>query len=208
MGTDAFRPPSAFRARNPRPRRGMRRALRRVRPPREAGRVRRIVLVGFMAAGKTVVGRELARRLRWEHLDLDRAIERREGRSVAQIFAEDGEARFRELEVEATAAAAERSSVVISPGGGWITRPELLEALGPGTLSVWLRVSADEAVRRASASPGVRPLLAGPDPLAAARALLAVREPLYARADVHVWTDARPRNDVIAEIIRAVWARA
>jgi shikimate kinase len=116
--------------------------------------VRRVVLVGFMAAGKTAVGAELARRLGWTHVDLDRAIEAREGKRVARIFAEDGEARFRALEADLTAELALADAVVLTPGGGWIAQPGRLEALGAGTLTVWLRVSAAEAVRRAAASPG------------------------------------------------------
>ena len=100
------------------------------------GPIRRVVLVGFMASGKTEVGRILAERLGWAHVDLDRLIEERAGRRVAEIFAADGEAAFRRLEAEATVEVAARERLVISPGGGWITNPMLLDALGPGTLSV------------------------------------------------------------------------
>lgn len=166
--------------------------------------VSRVVLVGFMGAGKTAVGQIVAERLGWTHLDLDAEIERREGRAVREIFAADGEARFRALEAEATAEVANRTGVVLSPGGGWITRPELLDLFGPGTLAVWLRVSPEEAVRRAAAAPGERPLLAGPDPLAAARRLLAGRQALYARAALHVETEGRAPDEVAAEIVAAV----
>lgn len=162
--------------------------------------VERVVLLGFMAAGKTAVGAELARRLGWAHVDLDHEIERREGRTVARIFAEDGEARFRELEARATAELASRSRLILSPGGGWITGEGNLEALGAATLSVWLQVSPEEAVRRASATPGERPLLAGPDPLEAARRLLEARAPLYARAGLQVDTAGRTPAQV-ADII-------
>ena len=169
--------------------------------------VARVVLLGFMAAGKTAVGAELARRLGWEHLDVDREIARRAGRSVAAIFAAEGEAGFRRREAEATAALAGRGGVVLSPGGGWIAAPGRLESLGAGTLSVWLRVTPEEAVRRAAAEPGERPLLAGPDPLAAVRALLAAREPLYARADLHLSTAGRTPAQLAAEIEHLVRAR-
>jgi shikimate kinase len=167
-----------------------------------------VVLLGFMAAGKTAVGAELARRLGWAHLDLDREIERREGRAVAAIFAAEGEARFRELEARATAELASHGRVVLSPGGGWIGGAGNLEALGAGTLSVWLRVSPEEAVRRAGAAPGERPLLAGPDPLEAARRLLEARAPLYARADVQVDTEGRSPAEVADIIATEVRARA
>ena len=166
-----------------------------------------MVLLGFMGAGKTVVGALLAERLGWIHVDLDREIERREGRRVAEIFAADGEARFRRLEAEATARVGRSAGIVLSPGGGWITRPGLLDVLGAGTLSVWLKVGAEEAVRRAAAAPGERPLLAGADPLAAARRLLAEREPLYARADLAVDTEGRAPSEVAEEIEREVRRR-
>ena len=161
-----------------------------------------MVLLGFMAAGKTAVGRELARRLGWTHVDLDAWIEQRDGRRIATIFSEDGEARFREMEARATGDVVAMRGVVLSPGGGWITRPENLEALGAGTLSVWLQVSPEEAVRRAGGTPGERPLLAGPHPLAAARRLLEQRAPLYARAALHVNTEGRP-PETVAEIIES-----
>ncbi len=166
--------------------------------------VRRVVLVGFMASGKTVVGAILARRLGWAHVDLDRVIEARAGRGVAEIFAAEGEAAFRRLEAEATAEVAAREGVVLTPGGGWVTNPALLAALGPGTLSVWLQVTPEEAVLRASARPGERPLLAGPDPLAAARRLLEARAAHYARAAAAVDTGGRAPEQVADEIARLV----
>ena len=114
-----------------------------------------------MCSGKTAVGAALAERLGWEHVDLDREIERAAGQAVRDIFAADGEAAFRAMEVEATRRVATRTRVVLSPGGGWITNPALLDLLGPGTLAVWLQVSPEEAVRRSAAAPGERPLLAG-----------------------------------------------
>ena len=170
--------------------------------------IERVVLLGFMAAGKTAVGAELARLLGWAHVDLDREIERREGRSVAAIFAAEGEGRFREMEAVATAEVAARTRVVVSPGGGWITGAGNLEALGDRTLAVWLRVSPEEAVRRAGVSPGERPLLAGPEPLEAARRLLEARAPLYARAGLHVDTEGRSPGEVAAIIETELRARS
>jgi shikimate kinase len=179
-----------------------------VAPSAEAGApVARVVLVGMMAAGKTAVGAALAARLGWTHVDLDREVERRAGRSVARIFAEEGEARFRVREAEAAAALAGRPRVVLSTGGGWGADAGALDALGPGTLAVWLRVPPEEAVRRAAAAPGERPLLAGADPLAAVRRLLEAREQRYARAAVRVETGGRTVEQVTTEIEAAVRAR-
>ena len=164
------------------------------------GPIDRIVLVGMMCSGKTAVGAALAERLGWEHVDLDREIERAAGQAVRDIFAADGEAAFRALEAEATRRVATRTRVVLSPGGGWITNPALLDLLGPGTLAVWLQVSPEEAVRRSAAAPGERPLLAGPDPLGAVRRLLAERERFYARAHLHLPTDGRSAGEAAHEI--------
>lgn len=174
-------------------------------PAEGAARARCVVLLGFMAAGKSAVGALLAERLGWAHVDLDREIERREGRRVAEIFAGEGEARFRALEAEVTAEVGRRTEIVLSPGGGWVTRPELRDLLHPLTLVVRLLVSPEEAVRRAAAAPGERPLLAGADPLAAARRLLAEREPLYAAAaGLSIETEGRAPAEVAEEIAGVV----
>lgn len=165
----------------------------------------------MMASGKSAVGAALAERLGWDLVDLDREVEAIAGRPVREIFARDGEAAFRALEAEATARIAGRERVVLAPGGGWITNPELLDALGPGTLSVWLRVTAEEAAARAAGQPGERPLLAGADPAAALRTLLSRREPLYARAALHLDTGGRTVAQVAGDIeieLRARTGRA
>jgi shikimate kinase len=165
-----------------------------------AGPIHRVVLVGMMCSGKSAVGAALAQRLGWDHVDLDREIEREAERPVRDIFATDGEAAFRRMEAEATTRIARRTRVVLSPGGGWITNPDLLDALGPGTLCVWLQVSADEALRRSAAAPGERPLLAGPDPLGALRRLMAERERFYARAHLVLPTDGRSVDGAARDI--------
>lgn len=161
----------------------------------------RVLLVGFMAAGKTSVGVELAACLGWSHVDVDAAIEAREGRRIAEIFRESGEAAFRDLEAEAAAAALARRHVVVSPGGGWAEQPGGWEAVPEATLSVWLRVSHSEVLRRTRSGTARtdRPLLdgAGED---AVRRLLLRREPYYARATLHIQTDGRTAPAVAAEI--------
>jgi shikimate kinase len=169
--------------------------------------IERIVLVGMMCSGKSAVGAALAELLGWTHVDLDREIEREAGRSIREIFASEGEAAFRRMEAEATRRIAERTRVVLSPGGGWITNPDLLDALGPGTLCVWLQVSPEEAVRRSAAAPGERPLLAGPDPLGAVRRLLAEREPFYARAHLVLPTDGRTVGGAARDIHASIRGR-
>ena len=168
-----------------------------------APRPRRIVLVGVMAAGKSTVGALLADRLGWAFVDLDRVVRGRTGRSPAEVIRGSGEAAFRDLEARLTAELAGRSRVVIAPGGGWVTRPELAERLGPGTVRIWLRISPEEAVRRAAADTVDRPLLEGPEGrVVRAAELLRSREPLYERAEWVVDVDERRPAAVVDEILR------
>ncbi|MBW3554965.1 MAG: shikimate kinase [Gemmatimonadetes bacterium] len=164
---------------------------------------RRIVMVGFMAAGKSVVGRELARRLGWRLVDLDERIAERAGRSAGQLIREEGEAAFRALEREATAELAGAERVVLAPGGGWGTRPELTRLLGDGTVRVWLRISAAEAVTRAEAERVDRPLL-GPRAgrLERSESLLRERSRFYQLAELVVEVEGRTPAELADEIVR------
>ncbi|MBI4408369.1 MAG: shikimate kinase [Gemmatimonadetes bacterium] len=164
----------------------------------------RIVLIGFMASGKSTVGRKLAELLGWRFLDFDEEIERRTGRSVPQIFQESGEPEFRRLEAALTAEVAALDRLVLAPGGGWITQPGLRALLPSGSLLVWLRISAAEAVRRARRAPTHRPLLAGPDPLGLAQALLREREPFYRLAHAVVDVDGRDPDEIARQIVEMV----
>jgi shikimate kinase len=148
-----------------------------------------IFLIGFMASGKTTVGRLLAERLEWAFVDLDKLIEEGAGRTVADIFAAEGEAGFRKRETEAVLAAAQRRKTVVATGGGAPCRPENIEAMLAAGRVYWLDVSAEEAVRRSGTASG-RPLLDGAaDPLAAARELLEARRPFYERAHERLDTE-------------------
>ena len=164
-------------------------------------RMRTIVLVGFMAAGKTTVGRLLAERLGWRFVDLDEHIEGRTGSSIAAIFRDSGEPAFRELEGRMAAQFLSEHDCVLATGGGWAAGPGALDRLPAHVRSIWLRVSAEEVVRRIGGSPAVRPLLQVTDPLAEARALLATREPFYRKADWHVDVDDRSPAEIAAGIM-------
>ena len=176
-----------------------------VREPGPA--IERVVLLGYMTSGKSTVGQALARRLEWEFVDFDVEIEHREGRTVKEIIADEGEERFREMEAALTEEAAGRPGLVLAPGGGWITRPEQMDLLGPGTLSVWLRVSVDESVRRLRTDGVDRPFRDHPDPRGMIAQMLAEREPLYRLADVSVPTDGRSPEGVAFEIETVVRLR-
>lgn len=169
---------------------------------------RRVVLIGFMGAGKSTVGRLVARGTGWRHVDFDEELQRRTGRTVPAIFAEGGEAAFRRMERALAAEWLAESGVVLSPGGGWVVQPGSADQLGRDPLVVWLRVSPEEAVRRVLAEGGDRPLLAGTDPVARARELLRERAPIYEQVS-HLVIDVNRRSPdhVAREILRRVRPR-
>ena len=168
--------------------------------------IERVVLLGFMCSGKSSVGTSLARRLEWGFLDFDVEIETRERRPVAAIIDANGEGYFRDLETVLTREASQRTSLVLAPGGGWITRPEHLEILGSGTLSVWLDVSPVEAVRRLKDDSIARPLKEYDDAVGVVEAMLADRTPLYALADLRIPSDGRSVEEIAFELEQVVRA--
>lgn len=164
------------------------------------GVAERIVLVGFMAAGKSTVGVLLAARLGRSFMDLDAEVERRAGRPVEEIFRQEGEDEFRRLEAEATRDLDDRSPVVVAAGGGWMARPELRERW-PEAVRVWLRVSPEEALRRIGDDVESRPMLDPSSPARSVRAILESRRRDYARAELHVDTDDRSPEEVAEAIL-------
>ena len=122
------------------------------------GAYRNIALIGFMGAGKTTLAAKLAERLGWEWADGDAEVEAAAGRPIAQIFAEDGEAAFRELEEQVASRLLQRVDTVIALGGGAITSPVTRERLRDGSFTVLLDVSAQTAWRRIESTAGDRPL--------------------------------------------------
>lgn len=162
----------------------------------------RVILVGAMCSGKSTVGRLLADRLEWRLIDFDEIIELSQGRTVAEIFRDYGEPYFRALEVELTRGVEDSSRVVLAPGGGWITQPELVVMLRPGSLLVWLKVSPERAWERHRQQATVeRPLLAGKDPFESMRSILTEREGLYSQADAVIDTDSRDPRSVAGDIV-------
>ena len=169
--------------------------------------IQRVVMVGFMASGKSTIGQRVAKHLGWRFNDFDKEIERREDATVAAIFRRRGEAVFRTLEGQLTRETARLSDVVLAPGGGWIAQPGLREQLAPGSLFVWLRVPLETSLRRARRSRNKRPLLDEADPLETARQLYAAREPLYALSDLIIDAEGKGRDQVAASIAGIVRAR-
>ncbi|OBH26018.1 shikimate kinase, partial [Mycobacterium sp. E1715] len=133
-------------------------------------------------------------------LDTDAAIEQRTGRSIADIFATDGEQEFRRIEEDAVRAALADHDGVVSLGGGAVTSPGVCEALAGHTV-IYLEISAGEGVRRTGGG-AVRPLLAGPDRAEKFKALMAKRAPLYRRVStIRVDTNRRNPGAVVRYIV-------
>jgi len=161
------------------------------------------VLVGPPAAGKSTIGCQLAQRLAVPFRDIDADIVASTGRTIVDIFANDGEPVFRALEEQAVAAALVEYDGVLSLGGGAVLSERTRQRLR-GHRVVFLNVGVNEGMRRSGLSTA-RPLLAGVNPRATFKALLEARLPLYREvAAVEVVTDHRALGDVLAEVLDAL----
>ena len=156
-----------------------------------------------MAVGKSVVGRKLAQRLKRPFVDLDHAIEDREGSKVADIFKLKGEAYFRKLEKETLEEVLNRDGQVIATGGGAVTDTENLQLLKTKSVLVCLVASPEKLLQR-SGRQNHRPLLDGTDRLQRIEELLRHREEVYRQSHVSIDTEHLPAAKVVDEIIKAV----
>lgn len=158
--------------------------------------VPKAVLVGLPGSGKSTIGRRLARAMNLTLLDTDAAIEQRTNRTIAEIFATDGEPGFRRIEEEVIRAALADHDGILSLGGGAVTTAGVRDALAGHTV-VYLEIDAEEGVRRTGGGT-VRPLLAGPDRAEKYRQLMTDRVPLYRRvATIRVNTSRRNPGAVV-----------
>ena len=164
----------------------------------------RVVLVGFMGSGKSSVGRHLARRLGYRFEDMDRRIEERAGRTIADIFRDDGEEAFREREREEALALSRLRERVVAAGGGAFARPETRALLQKGALTVWLRCDLERILSRVPAD-GSRPLAGN---RAIMRALLAERDPSYSMANATVDASAGSPRQVANRIVGLIEGRS
>lgn len=160
-----------------------------------------VILIGFMGCGKTTVGLKLSYRLRRSVIDTDKEIEREEKRAISDIFAEDGEAYFRDRETACIKKLLENTSEqIISVGGGLPLREEnrkLLHELGQ---VFYLRAEGETIYERLK-DDATRPLLQGDDPQTKIRTLLQEREPYYrAAADVVIAVDGKSFQEILDEI--------
>ncbi len=160
-----------------------------------------LVFVGLPGAGKSTIGRAVAKALGRPFLDFDQEIEKRSGMSVSRLFAEKGEPAFRALEIELTRELALGSHMVLAPGGGWVTNAGVVEMVRPPGRLVHLRISPDAALRRLTRSRVVRPLLKGADPRSTIHQLWVNRAHLYAQSDVDINVEVLDSQQVVDKIV-------
>ncbi len=172
-------------------------------------RITNLVITGFSGTGKSLVAMEVALRLNWDFLDTDDEIVRQTGKPIAEIFRQDSEGKFRELEREMIRKACQQRQTVIAIGGGAIVDLQNYELLAKTGVIVCLEAKPEtiyeRLFREAARSPEteVRPLLAVDNPLERIRQLKASRQPYYAKADWTIHTDGLSVSEVAEEVIRA-----
>jgi shikimate kinase len=164
-----------------------------------------LVLIGYRATGKTTLARRLAQRLGWEWIDADDEIERRAGKSIARIFAEQGEGAFRDLEAQVIAELCARPQLVLAAGGGAPLREESRRAMRKSGSVVWLTAPGETILARMAGDPATaerRPSLTGQPPLEEIMQLLSRREPIYREtAHLIVDTDGKTPEVLMEEIL-------
>jgi shikimate kinase len=170
--------------------------------PASAGGGRRIVLVGLMGAGKTSVGRRLAKALGAPFVDADEEIVAAAGMSIADIFETYGESVFRDLERRVVARLLDGPPGVLALGGGAFVDPTTRARVKEKAISIWLDADLDTLVERTSRKRATRPLLKDGDLRAKLAKLLEERRSCYAEADHRVESGAQPPDEIAASILR------
>jgi shikimate kinase len=173
---------------------------------------RLLVLVGMMGAGKSSIGRRLAEALSLAFVDADTEIERAAGQTISEIFAQHGEAYFRDGERRVIARLLSAGPQVVSTGGGAFMNAETRALVAASSISIWLKADIDVLMQRVRKR-GNRPMLKTEDPEAAMRRLIDERYPVYAEANITVVSRDVPHEVIVGEIIKAlgpdapVWAK-
>jgi shikimate kinase len=165
------------------------------------GLTRPVVLVGLMGAGKSTIGRRLARDIGLEFVDSDTEISQAAGCSISDIFEIYGEAIFRDLEKRVLLRLLSGEPAVIATGGGAFMNTEIREAILGKAISVWLKADVDTLVERVSRR-DTRPLLKTGDKRATLERLMTERHPVYAEADIVIESDDGAHEKVVKKIIK------
>jgi len=164
-----------------------------------------IALIGFMGTGKTAVGRLLAEKLGKEFIELDVLIEKKAGKTIPEIFKQDGEIAFREREIEATREVGENENAVIACGGGIVLNQINVDRLRKHSVIVYLTASPEVILKRTSSDKDERPLLVAEDKATKVERLLKFRQPFYERAaDITVDTSELEVTEVVEQILKEV----
>ncbi|MFC1914185.1 shikimate kinase [Chloroflexota bacterium] len=162
-----------------------------------------IALIGFMGTGKTAVGKALAEKLGKKFLEMDARIEKKAGKTIPEIFRDDGEISFRELEIEVAGEVAGRKNAVIACGGGVVLNKINIDRLKQAAIVVYLTANPEIILKRTSADATDRPLLQTPDQLSRIKDLLRFRKPFYERAaDIEIDTSMLDIDTVAEQIIK------
>jgi shikimate kinase len=162
-----------------------------------------IVLVGMMGAGKTSIGRRLANALQLPFVDADAEIEKAANQSIPEIFAQYGEAYFRDGERRVVARLLADGPQVVATGGGAFICEETRQRCREQSVTIWLKAEVSVLLERVRKK-GNRPLLDDPDPEGVMRRLLAERERFYALADLSIASREGPHHALVAEILGAL----
>jgi len=161
----------------------------------------KIVLVGFMCAGKSKVGKILAEKLGWTYFDTDQEIEKEVGTSIAEFITKHGEGIFRDFEKQVVVQVSEKDQCVIATGGGVPMDPSNVKNLKKESVIFWLRVSPNYVLKRAG-DLKKRPLIDPKDPLESVRTLLEQRRIFYSIADYTIDTDALSPQEVAQQVFK------
>ena len=163
-----------------------------------------LILIGYRGTGKTTVARRVAELLRLECFDADAEVEKRAGKSIKQVFADEGEQAFRDREVQVIADLVQQSHSVLSLGGGAVMREETRQSIAPGTV-IWLTARPETIHQRMAQDTKTteqRPNLTAGGGLAEIAELLGQREAVYrACADFTIETDSKSAEQVAQEIV-------
>ncbi len=173
---------------------------------RQALGPRSLVLIGLMGAGKSAIGRRLAKRIGLDFVDADKEIEAAAGMSINDIFSEHGEAYFRDGERRVITRLLSEGPIVLATGGGAFMNEQTRQEIAANGLSIWLRAELDILIERVSRR-NTRPLLKTGDPREIMSALMDERYPVYSQADITVESRDVPHEVIVEEIVQALLQR-